>query len=81
MSSQADHQSYRDSYVILEALAFTIEAFQRLPIEHRPDNDVADMKRLVDKLVKQDGTLSHAQLLARRRLEIILRDRITPRRQ
>jgi hypothetical protein len=50
-----------------------------LPIEHRPDNDVADMKRLVDKLVKQDATLSHAQLLARRRLDAILHGTATPR--
>jgi hypothetical protein len=72
MSSHVDHRSFRDSYVIVEALAFAIEAFQRLPDEHRPDSNITDMKRLVDDLVRQDRTLQHAQALARRRLEIIV---------
>ena len=43
----------RDAYVIVEALTFTIEALSGLSIEHRPDNNIADMKRLVDDFVKQ----------------------------
>jgi hypothetical protein len=72
MSNHSSHQTIRDAYVIVEALAFTIEAFQRLPIEHRPDSNVAEMKRIVESLARQDGTLQQAQSLARRRLEIIL---------
>ena len=78
MRGQLQDQTRRDAYVMLEALTFTIEAFERLPIEFRPNNNIADMKRLVDKLVKQDVTLGHAQSLARRRLEVILTGRITP---
>jgi hypothetical protein len=71
-------QKSRDSYIILEALTFTIEAFEKLPIEYRPSNSIADMKRLVDVLVKRDVTLAQAQSLARRRLEVILTGKIKP---
>jgi hypothetical protein len=54
----------RDAYVIVEALTFTIEALSGLPIEHRPDNNIADMKRLVDDFVKQVATLSVSQSIA-----------------
>jgi len=57
----------RDAYVIVEALTFTIEALSGLPIEHRPDNNIADMKRLVDGFVK------HAQ-----RLTILLQKQAKP---
>jgi len=43
----------RDTYLLVEALTFTVEALSGLPIELRPDNNVADMKRLVGELVKQ----------------------------
>ena len=44
----------RDAYVMVEALTFTIEALSGLPIEHRPDNNIADMKQLVDAFVRHD---------------------------
>ena len=63
----------RDAYVIVEALTFTIEALSGLPIEHRPDNNIADMKRLVDDFVKQDVTLSVSQSIAHNRLANVLK--------
>jgi hypothetical protein len=74
-------QKSRDGYIILEALTFTIEAFEKLPLEYRPSNNIADMKRLVDVLVKRDVTLAQAQSLARRRLEVILTGKIKPRQR
>jgi len=62
----------RDAYIIVEALTFTIEALENLPIEHRPDNNISDMKRLVDHFVKQGASVAQAQSLARRRLRVIL---------
>jgi|NGEPerStandDraft_6_1074524.scaffolds.fasta_scaffold234613_1 hypothetical protein len=52
----SDHKDLtgRDAYVIVEALTFTIEALSGLPIEHRPDNNIADMKRLVNPPSLQD---------------------------
>jgi hypothetical protein len=71
----------RDGYVILEALTFAIEAFEKLPLEFRPSNNIADMKRIVDTLVKRDLTLAQAQKLARRRLEVIMTGKLTPRQR
>jgi len=62
----------RDNYVLVQALSFTIEAFSGLPIEFRPDNNITDMKRILDELVKQDGNLAQSQLLARRKLDEVL---------
>ena len=43
-----------DDYIQCSLTA--IEAFSGLPIEFRPDNNnIADMKRIVDELVKQDA--------------------------
>ena len=63
----------RDAYIIVEALTFTIEALSGLPIEHRPDNNIADMKCLVDDFVKQDATLSVSQSIAQNRLANVLK--------
>jgi len=38
----------RDAYIMVEALTFTIEALSGLPIELRPDNNITDMKRLIE---------------------------------
>jgi hypothetical protein len=62
----------RDNYILVEALSFTIEAFRGLPIEVRPDNNITDMKLILDELVKQDAALSQSQLLARRKLDQVL---------
>ena len=62
----------RDGYILVEALAFTIEALSGLPIELRPDNNITDMKRLIEELVTQDVNLSQSQLIARRRLQNVL---------
>jgi hypothetical protein len=48
MSDQADVTG-RDSYLLVEALTFTVEAPSGLPIELRPDHNIADMKRLVEE--------------------------------
>jgi hypothetical protein len=62
----------RDNFILVEALSFAIEAFSGLPIEFRPDNNIADMKRILDELVKQDTNLAQSQLLARRKLDQVL---------
>jgi hypothetical protein len=71
MADQADVTG-RDTYIIVEALTFTVEALSGLPIEVRPDNNIADMKRLVEKFVKHDARLAQSQLIARRRLGYVL---------
>ena len=43
----------RDAYIMVEALTFTIEALSGLPIELRPDNNITDMKRLIEDFVRQ----------------------------
>jgi hypothetical protein len=43
---------------LVEALTFKVEAVSCPPIELRPDNNVADMKRLVEEFVKQDAGLA-----------------------
>jgi len=65
----------RDGYILVEALAFTIEALSALPIEFRPDNNITDMKRILDGLVRQDGTLAQSQWLARHKLDQVLTHR------
>ena len=62
----------RDDYIIVEALAFSVEALGKLPIEHRPDNNITDMMRLIDEFVKQDATLAQVQEIAQRRLAMLL---------
>ena len=62
----------RDAYIMAEALTFTIEALSGLPIELRPDNNITDMKRLIEEFVKQDANLAQSQLIARRRFQNIL---------
>jgi hypothetical protein len=62
----------RDGYILAEALAFTIEALSALPFEFRPDNNITDMKRLLEGLIKQDGNLARSQWLARRKLDQVL---------
>jgi len=63
----------RDAYVMVEALTFTIEALSGLPIEHRPDNNIVDMKRLLDDLVMRDASVALHQSIARKRLENVLK--------
>jgi len=62
----------RDAYIMVEALTFTIEALSGLPIELRPDNNITDMKRLIEDFVKQDANLARSQIIARPRLQNVL---------
>jgi hypothetical protein len=62
----------RDTYILVEALTFTVEALSGLPIEFRPDNNITDMKRLLEEFVKHDAGLAQVQLIARRRLSHVL---------
>ena len=71
MSEQADVTG-RDKYILVEALSFTVEALSGLPIEHRPDNNIADMKLLLEEFVKHDAGLAQVQLIARRRFQHVL---------
>ena len=56
----------------MEALTFTVEALSGLPIELRPDNNIANMKRLVEEFAKHDAGLASSQLITRRRLGHVL---------
>lgn len=71
MPDQAD-DTRRDTYLLVEALTFTIEALSRLPIELRPGNNVTEMKRLVEKLARHDEGLAQSQQIARRQLDHVL---------
>jgi hypothetical protein len=62
----------REKYVIVEGLVFAIEALNLLPIEHRPDNNITDMKWALDRLIGQDGNLELYQSVAHRRLEALI---------
>jgi hypothetical protein len=59
----------RDRYLLVQALSFTIEAFNGLPVELRPENNITDMKLILDALIKQDANLAEFQMIARRKLE------------
>ena len=56
MSDQADVTG-RDTYLLVEALTFTVEALSCLPNELRPDNNIVEMKQLVEELVKHEPVL------------------------
>ena len=71
MSDQANVTG-RDTYLLVEALSFTVEALSGLPIEFRPDNNISDMKRLVEEFVKHDTGLAQVQRIACRRLGHVL---------
>jgi len=62
----------RDNYIIVEALTFAVEGLSKLPVEFRPDNNIEDMKRLIDEFVKQDAALAQVQKIAQRRLATLL---------
>jgi hypothetical protein len=70
--SQRKDVTGRDAYIMVEALTFAVEALSKLPIEFRPDNNIADMMRLIDDMVMQDATLAQAQAVAQRRLAMLL---------
>jgi hypothetical protein len=52
----------RDEFLLGEALTFAIEAFSKLPIELRPSNNIDDMKRLLEELVKNPEAPRHSVL-------------------
>lgn len=64
----------RDDFLLVEALTFTIEALSRLRVESRPENNITDMKRLLEELVMNPGALASAQQTAQRRLNTLLAD-------
>ncbi len=65
----------RDRFIVVEALAFTVEALSELPIEVRPANNIADMKRLIAEYVKSDAGLGQVQQSAHRRRGLALTHR------
>jgi hypothetical protein len=71
--SQLKEIAGRDRYIIVEDLAFAVEALSKLPIEFRPDNNIEDMKRL-----KQDANLGQLHRIAQRRLAVLLGDQGRP---
>jgi hypothetical protein len=70
--SQRKEITGRDGYIIVEALTFAVEALSKLPTEFRPDNNIDDMKRLIEAAVKQDTNLGRLQKIAQRRLAALL---------
>jgi hypothetical protein len=64
----------RRKHLLLRPLAFTIEGLSTLPIEHRPDNKIAEMKSWLGELIAENGALSGYQLIALRRLEAMRRN-------
>jgi hypothetical protein len=62
----------RDRYLLVQALSFNIEAFSGLPVEWRPENNITDMKLILDALIKQDANLAEFQMIARRKLEQVV---------
>ena len=67
----------RDGYILVEALTFTIEAPSALPFEFRPDNNITDMKRILDELMEKRlhgcGSKRHNAELRQERLEHCLK--------
>ena len=59
--SQRKEITGRDGYIIVEALTFAVEALSKLPIEHRPDSNIDDMKRLIEAAIKQDELLANCR--------------------
>jgi len=62
-----------DASVIVEALAFTIEALRWLPIGTRPDNNTERMEKLIYELVCSDASLLRSQAIARHELEYVMK--------
>jgi hypothetical protein len=58
--------SGRDWQLVVKALVVAVAAIERMPEgPFRPDNDVADMKALLDELVEADAALAHYARSAR----------------
>ena len=58
--------SGRDWHLVVKALVIAVTAVERMPEgPFRPDNDVADMKALLDELVESDEALAHYARSAR----------------
>jgi hypothetical protein len=70
--SQRKEVTGRDAYIMVEALTFAVEALSKLPIELRPDSNIDDMKRLIEEALRQEASLAQAQLIAHRRLAMLI---------
>jgi len=60
----------RAQLVLAEAITFAIEGMSRLPDEHRPNSNIADLEKLLD-----DMSLSNLRLFqneARTRVDLLL---------
>ncbi len=64
----ADDITGRDALIIGQALVFAAEAWARMPDEHRPDSDIADLKEIISARMGDEPTLAFFQEQARRRL-------------
>jgi hypothetical protein len=61
-----------DAYIIVEALTFAVEALSKLPIEFRPTDNIEDMKRLIEELIKEDAAVAKLQMIAQQRLAALV---------
>lgn len=58
--------SGRDWHVVAKALVVAVAAIERMPEgPFRPDNDVADMKSLLDRMLQSDAVLAQYARSAR----------------
>ena len=52
--------SGRKLHLVIKALVVAVAAIERVPEgPFRPDNDVADMKALLDEMIESDAVLAH----------------------
>ena len=58
--------SGRNLHLVKKGLAIAVAAIQRMPEgPFRPDNDVTDMKSLLDEMIESDVELAHYARSAR----------------
>ena len=59
----------REDYLIAEALLTAIEAMSRLPKEFRPENNIAELKKMLDEI--SPSNLAMLQWQARRYIDVL----------
>ena len=61
----------RRQYLVLEAIVFAIEGMSRMPDDFRPDNNIAELKEILQGMVSPKN-LAKFQWEAGRRVDILL---------
>jgi hypothetical protein len=68
-SSMKNMKNSREDYLIAEALLTAIEAMSRLPKEFRPENNIAELKKMLDEM--SPSNLAMLQWQARRYIDVL----------